>query len=250
MTTVLQASQEEHLLQANTYYTRMPVDIDRFEEDDALGASTTSERVIRFLASHDAQAYTRREIADAIDADPETVGTNLTRLKRRGLVRHRGHYWAFTDDRAHARHVLADRYGEAAAASLVGEVDRAHERSNGGDRTARAATVQGPHRRAASAYFDRVRDRLGDAIEGLYLFGSVARDAETPSSDVDVLAVVADEADHATVDDVLLELAYDVQLEHEVRVEVHVLSKSAFDDRRDRGDPFVRTVLAEAEAGG
>jgi len=42
------------------------------------------------------------DLADAIEAVPETVGTNLNRLKSRGLVRHQAPYWAFTDDRAHA----------------------------------------------------------------------------------------------------------------------------------------------------
>lgn len=225
----------------------MPVDIDRFEQGTPLGELTTSERIVRFLAANDAQAYTRREIAEAIDRDPETVGTNLTRLKNRGLVRHREPYWAFTDDRGHARAVLEDRYDDEAVASILGDVEH-REPADG--RRAALPSDRGSHGPAARDFFDRVRDRLGDAVEALYLFGSVARGAETSSSDVDILAVVADDADYAVVDDVLLELAYDVQLDHEVRVEVHSLRAGEFNDRRERGDPFVRSVLAEAETGG
>lgn len=217
----------------------MPVDVDRFEQGPPGRDSTTSERLLRFLAANDAQAFTRRELAEAIDRDPETVGTNLTRLKDRGLVRHRTPYWAFTDDRAHARAALEERYGEAVAAEILDHSEAAGLASN-----------RGAHRAAAEAYRDRVRDRLPDAVEAVHLFGSVARGTETATSDVDVLVVVADEVDFAAVDDVLLELAYDVQLEHDVPVEVHAVRAGEFDDRRERGDPFVRSVLAAAEAGG
>lgn len=62
----------------------MPISIDRFEESEEIRESSTSERIVRFLLAHSEQAFTRREIAEAIDTSPETVGTNLTRLKDRG----------------------------------------------------------------------------------------------------------------------------------------------------------------------
>lgn len=217
----------------------MPVDIDRFEQGPPGRDSTTSERLLRFLAAHDAQAFTRQELADAVDRDPETVGTNLTRLKDRDLVRHRTPYWAFTDDREHARAVLEDRYDDEVVDEILGSSEAANE-----------AYARGSHRRAAEAYLERIRDRLDNAVEAVYRFGSVARGTETASSDVDVLVVVADDVDFAAVDDVLLELAYEVQLEHDVPVEVHSVRAGNFADRREQGDPFVRSVLAEAEAGG
>jgi hypothetical protein len=66
---------------------------------------------------------------------------------------------------------------------------------------------------------------------------------------VDVLAVISDEADYATVDDQLLDIAYDVQLEYGARVEVHSIRASEFAARNERGDPFIRTVLAAGEEG-
>lgn len=209
----------------------MPIDIDRFENAENLRNPPTSERIIRFLVAHDDQAYTRREIADAIGANPETVGTNLTRLKERGLVRHREPYWTLTDDRERAIDVLRARYEPNSTSLSSGE------------------TTTRPRREAAKTFFERVRDRLDDAVNGLYLFGSVARDTATADSDVDVLAVVADDADYATVDDQLLDIAYDVQLEYGVRVEVHSIRASEFAARRERGEPFVRTVVEEDESG-
>ncbi|UIP00286.1 hypothetical protein Hbl1158_02645 [Halobaculum sp. CBA1158] len=77
----------------------MPVSIDEFESGDLPRGPSVPEQVVRYLVSNRTQAFTRSEIATAIDADPNTVGTALSRLKDRDLVRHRGEYWAITDDR-------------------------------------------------------------------------------------------------------------------------------------------------------
>lgn len=77
----------------------MPMDIEEFEdapEDDE--EKTTSEKIVEFLYENRANAYTRSEIADAIDQETNTVGTNLSRLKSRGLVRHKRNHWALTTD--------------------------------------------------------------------------------------------------------------------------------------------------------
>ena len=224
----------------------MPIDIERFEDTEGLDESTTTERIVGFLIEHDDRAYTRGEIADAIDVNPETVGTNLTRLKARDLVRHREPYWAFTDDHEQARAVLQER-GMEDLTALVPATDREDSQKAGPSRRDPSGTdgTDGPHRAAASAFVDRVRDRFGGAIEALYVFGSVARGSESTTSDVDVLVVVADEADLRTTDDQLLALAFDVQLEYDVRIEVHSMPASEFEARRDRGEPFVRTVVEE-----
>jgi predicted nucleotidyltransferase len=250
----------------------MPIDIDRFEDAEALRDPPTSERVIRFLIEHDDSAYTRGEIADAIDANPETVGTNLTRLKNRGLVRHREPYWAVTDDRERAINALRDHYDDAVLTDLLGtedwnewkehtttpdefntprediDADGTPEDDNTGSSSSTEPTTR-PHREAATAFFERVRDRLDTTTDALYLFGSVARANATAESDVDVLAVISDDADYATVDDQLLDIAYDIQLEYGVRVEVHSIRASEFAARKERGDPFIRTIVEEGEAG-
>lgn len=78
----------------------MTMDIEEFEaagdEDSEL---STSEAIVKFLLENRDQAWKRSEIADKIDRDPNTVGTNLSRLKERGLVRHRKNHWAITNNR-------------------------------------------------------------------------------------------------------------------------------------------------------
>ena len=76
----------------------MPLSIDDFESGDLPEGPSVPEQVITHLYTHRDQAFTRSEIASAIDEDPNTVGTALSRLKSRDLVRHKGEYWAITDD--------------------------------------------------------------------------------------------------------------------------------------------------------
>lgn len=225
----------------------MPIDIDRFEEAEDLGDPPTSVRIVRFLLANDDAAYTRREIADAIGADPETVGTNLTRLKDRGLVRHREPYWALAADREHVVETVRERYGDVLGDELLADDGGEDTAAGASGSSSRGCENPGLHREAAEAFARRARSRIGDRVDALHLFGSVARGTERAGSDsdVDVLAVVADDADFAAVDDALLDAAYDVQLEFGVPVEVHSIRAGEFADRRERGEPFVRTVLEE-----
>ncbi|WP_168215846.1 helix-turn-helix domain-containing protein [Halorussus ruber] len=77
----------------------MPISRDEFDASEASETEySTAEAIIKHLADHDDLAFTRQEIADAIDRNPNTVSTNLSRLKNRGFVEHRGNYWALTED--------------------------------------------------------------------------------------------------------------------------------------------------------
>jgi DNA-binding IclR family transcriptional regulator len=82
----------------------MPISIDRFEDDPPsvldLQEGTQPYRIVRFLAENDDQAFTQTELHEATGIDRGSVGAVLSRLEDRGLVRHRGRYWAIgTDDR-------------------------------------------------------------------------------------------------------------------------------------------------------
>ena len=76
----------------------MPITIDEFESGDVGGDESVPMRVATFLAENRDHAFTRSEIAEAIDADPNVVGSALSRFKKAELVRHRGRYWAITED--------------------------------------------------------------------------------------------------------------------------------------------------------
>lgn len=88
------------------------MDMEEFEAaENGEGGLSTSEAIVKFLLENRDRAWKRSEIADEINRDPNTVGTNLSRLKGRGLVRHRKNHWAITDD--HHRLVEATRFSKA-----------------------------------------------------------------------------------------------------------------------------------------
>jgi len=88
-----------------TFYNKllhMPINIDRFEDgpEDTLEIAprTQPHTILTFLADHDDQAFTQTEIHEATEIPRGSVGVVLSRLEDRGLVRHRGRYWAIADD--------------------------------------------------------------------------------------------------------------------------------------------------------
>ena len=102
----------------------MPIDIETFESspEDRLQQSkeTNADRVMRFLATHPDQAFTQSEIRDATGVKAGSISVVLSRLEDRGLVRHKGNYWALgeADDvvaytsMVESTRAANDRFGE------------------------------------------------------------------------------------------------------------------------------------------
>ncbi|AGB33889.1 hypothetical protein C488_20287 [Natrinema pellirubrum DSM 15624] len=99
------------------------IDIDEFENADAdeFEERNDTERIVLFLDKNDDQAWKAATIAEQLGLDTDAVGAILSRLKERGLVRHKRPYWAITDDkerlqsayRLHRQQQAADeQYGE------------------------------------------------------------------------------------------------------------------------------------------
>ncbi|ELZ79374.1 hypothetical protein C454_13803 [Haloferax gibbonsii ATCC 33959] len=73
--------------------------------------------MVTYLYTHSDQAFTRSEIATAISENPNTVGTALSRLKDRNLVRHKGEFWAIAEDQervaaAYDLHTTSERLND------------------------------------------------------------------------------------------------------------------------------------------
>jgi predicted ArsR family transcriptional regulator len=81
------------------------IDIDEFEaaDPDDFAERNDTERIVLFLDEHDDRAWKAATIATHLDLDPDAVSSILSRLKERGLVRHKRPYWAITDDEEHLR---------------------------------------------------------------------------------------------------------------------------------------------------
>lgn len=80
----------------------MPINIDRLDEEPTevldLQEGTHPYRILRFLAENSEQAFTQTEIHEATGIKRGSVGSALSRLEDRGLVRHRGRYWGIAED--------------------------------------------------------------------------------------------------------------------------------------------------------
>ncbi|WP_096393428.1 helix-turn-helix domain-containing protein [Halorubrum trapanicum] len=80
----------------------MPIGIDAFDDEPEaaldVAPGTQPYRVLSFLAEYDDQAFTQTEIHEETGIKRGSVGAVLSRLDDRGLVRHRGRYWAIAED--------------------------------------------------------------------------------------------------------------------------------------------------------
>lgn len=94
----------------------MPIDIDRFEsgseEDLRAEGRTNATEILSFLAANADSAYTPKEIHEATGVARGSVGVVLSRLADRGLVRHRGDYWAVAEDADAGKTLTALRAAE------------------------------------------------------------------------------------------------------------------------------------------
>lgn len=103
-----------------------------------------------------------------------------------------------------------------------------------------------PHEDAVPAFVERVEDAGVPEVQRLVLFGSVARDTHDADSDIDILAVIDDDADERAIEDRLRDIAYDVTLEHGAVFSIHGVSESTLDDRSDH--PFFSRVASDGAA--
>jgi predicted transcriptional regulator len=123
----------------------MPIDIDTFErsgEDDLGGGRTQPERVLSFLASHADQAFKPTEIAAETEIPNNSINAVLQRLEAQDLVRHKGQYWAITDDTARLQSLskytlvtesMNDSYGGEDPNEWVGQMPETDQPSESGD---------------------------------------------------------------------------------------------------------------------
>lgn len=76
----------------------MPVKFDEYEENQLVKPGTNAYRIISFLAQHPEHGFTPTEISEDTEVPMGSIGPTLQRLEQRGLVRHKGEYWAIAKD--------------------------------------------------------------------------------------------------------------------------------------------------------
>lgn len=98
------------------------------------------------------------------------------------------------------------------------------------------------HREAFEEFAERAQKELGESLEKLVLYGSVARGEENEESDVDVFAVVDSEEDKKELSD----LAFETGLDYEVSFSPIVKTEDEYLNVKDT--VYAREVRSTGEA--
>lgn len=99
---------------------------------------------------------------------------------------------------------------------------------------------------ALTEFVKQLRHKLSGHIVDVRLFGSEARGAATPESDIDVLVVVQPESERVPLEDRAIDIAFDVNLEFGVYISPRVVTPGILNDPVWRETPFIRNVAAES----
>ncbi|MFH5800402.1 MarR family transcriptional regulator [Haladaptatus sp. CMAA 1911] len=76
----------------------MPVDFESYHPTELPNENTNGRYILEFLAEDPELGYRAGELAKELDIPRGSVGTTLSRLETRGLVRHKGEYWAINPE--------------------------------------------------------------------------------------------------------------------------------------------------------
>jgi len=96
---------------------------------------------------------------------------------------------------------------------------------------------------ALEEFLRRLRDVLGNNLIEVKLFGSKATGKDQPDSDIDVLVAV--EEGGVEIEDKILDIAFDVNLKHEVYVSPRVIDRAILDDPVWSITPFLKAIAKE-----
>ncbi len=88
-------------------------------------------------------------------------------------------------------------------------------------------------------FAQKLREKFGDRVEQVILFGSYARDEFGEESDLDVLVI-----GNVKLDEVL-EISYPLSLKYGVYISPIVMSRDYFEMLKAEGTGFVKNVLRE-----
>jgi uncharacterized protein len=96
---------------------------------------------------------------------------------------------------------------------------------------------------ALEEFLGSLRSALGKNLLEAKLFGSKATGRDQPDSDIDVLVVV--NRNGAKTEDRVLDIAFDVNLKHDVYISPRVIDRSTLSDPVWRITPFLRAIAKE-----
>jgi uncharacterized protein len=96
---------------------------------------------------------------------------------------------------------------------------------------------------ALEEFLQSLRSALGKNLLDAKLFGSKATGRDQPDSDIDVLVVV--NRNGVEIEDRVLDIAFDVNLKHDLYISPRVIDRSILSDPVWSITPFLRAVAKE-----
>ena len=103
-----------------------------------------------------------------------------------------------------------------------------------------AKIVKGKER-ALQEFIEKIKEKYGDKIKKVILFGSYAREDHERESDIDVL-IVGDVSSNELVD-----LSFDILLKYGAYISPHVISEERFSYLEREGYGFIKNVKREGK---
>jgi predicted nucleotidyltransferase len=101
-------------------------------------------------------------------------------------------------------------------------------------------------RRALTEFVTRLRQELSEHILDIRLFGSEARGEASPESDIDVLIVVQPDEARVSLEDRIIDIAFDVNLPFGVYISPRVVTQGILNDPVWGETPFIKNVVRES----
>ncbi|MCK4245006.1 MAG: HEPN domain-containing protein [Candidatus Omnitrophica bacterium] len=95
--------------------------------------------------------------------------------------------------------------------------------------------------RVIERFTSQLKDRLGEKILGIYLFGSVAKEKDTPESDIDLLVIYSDINEWGLLE-VASKISFNLACEENQVIEIVPMSKEDFEQSLGHS-PFLWEVL-------
>jgi len=96
---------------------------------------------------------------------------------------------------------------------------------------------------ALEEFLRSLRSALGENLLEAKLFGSKATGRDQPDSDIDVLVIV--DQNGVEIEDRVLDIAFDVNLKHDVYISPRVIDRSILSDPVWSITPFLRAIAKE-----
>jgi antitoxin ChpS len=103
--------------------------------------------------------------------------------------------------------------------------------------------------RAVDAYVAALRERYGESLKGVYLFGSRARGDFKPFSDVDIALILADSVRERSQTRHLADLSYDVFLETGAEIQPWAFAETEWNNPERSSSPgLIRSAKRDGRA--